>query len=69
MTQEDHGEMIEVQRALNPAARETLVTRSYGNFAETSSTSGWWVFKTNYRRIANDDSRTSGQLIKQYFSF
>ena len=69
MTQEDHGEMIKVQRELDPSARETLVTRTYGNFAETNQTTGWWLFKTNYRRIANDESRTSGQLIKQYFAF
>jgi len=69
MTQEDHGEMIQVQRELDPAARETLVTRMYGNFAETNSSSGWWVFKSNYRRIAGDESKTSGQLIKQYFTF
>jgi hypothetical protein len=61
--------MIKVQRELDPSARETLVTRTYGNFAETKQTTGWWVFKTNYRRIANDESRTSGQLIKQYFAF
>ncbi len=69
MTGEDHGEMIQVQRELDPAARETLVTRMYGNFAETQSSTGWWVFKTNYRRITGDESKTSGQLIKQYFTF
>ena len=65
MTQEEHNDMVKA----NPLPRETLVTRTYGNFAEVNSSTGSWIFKTNYRRIAGDEGKTSGQVIKQYFTF
>ena len=65
MTQEEHNDMVKA----NPSPRETLVSRTYGNFVEVNSSTGWSIFKTNYRRIAGDEGKTSGQIIKQYFSF
>ena len=66
MTQEEHNAMTNGSK---PSSRETLASRSYGNFAEVNSSTGFWIFKTNYRRINGDESKTSGQIIKQYFSF
>ena len=66
MTGEEHNAMVHGNK---PGSRETLVTRAYGNFAEVQSSSGWWLFKSNYRRIAGDEGLTSGQIIKQNFSF
>ncbi len=65
MTGEEHNDMVKGKAS----PRETLVTRTYGNFAEVNSSTGFWIFKTNYRRIDGDEGKTSGQIIKQYFSF
>lgn len=64
MTGEEHNAMVNGSKA---GANDSLVNRNYGNFAEVNSSTGWWIFKTNYRNIAGDKTKTTGQIIKEYF--
>ncbi len=65
MTEEDHMEMVGGD---DSSAHESLTLQGYGSFNTTESSSGWWIWTTTYRRIS-DDSKPSGQLIQEHFSF
>jgi hypothetical protein len=66
MTGEEHNDMTKGQ---NPGARETVVNNIYGNISQVNSSTGFWFLKTNYRRVAYDESQTTAQIIKNYFTF